>query len=92
MSTKLTLTDSEWMSLIDNSRDGLPQCCANISTLRDDLISAARSGGSVHFFNQVKTHFGWCFPDHDITPLMAKVAEQLGIKVKYADHEPEVEL
>lgn len=43
-SIPITLTDAEWMSLIDSKADGLPACCANISALRDEIIAIAREG------------------------------------------------
>jgi len=47
---KVELTDSEWMSLIDGTRDdaSLQKCCANISELRDQIITIARDGGCYH--------------------------------------------
>lgn len=39
-----TLSDEEWMSLINKEREGLPVCCANISELRDQIILIARDG------------------------------------------------
>ena len=74
---RLELTDSEWMSIIDGERDGLPMCCANISELRDSLISAARSGGETGFFTRLPMYLDWCFPEHDITPVMQKVIDQM---------------
>jgi len=43
---RITLTDAEWISLIDCADDdsGLPICCANISALRDELIGVIRNG------------------------------------------------
>jgi hypothetical protein len=83
----LTLTDSEWMSLIDGSdeREGnLGRCCANISALRDSIIGAARDGGLVHAFTieRFKMHLGWVIDGHDIAdiPALMKVCEQLGIE------------
>lgn len=84
---KITLTDTEWMDLIDGDRDGLPRCCANISALRDTLIQTARDGGRVAFFNSLRQHLSWCFPDHDVPSVtMQKVIDQLGIDLA-AEHE-----
>jgi len=47
----VSLTDSEWMSLIDKERGGLPPCCANISELRDQIILLAREGGNLPPWN-----------------------------------------
>jgi len=44
-SVQSTLTDSEWVSLINKERGGLPECCGNISELRDRVIALAREGG-----------------------------------------------
>lgn len=91
MTTKrLSLTDGEWMRLIDGERDdsALPKCCANISALRDDLIGAARNGGRVDFVSSVTRTFEWCFPDHDVPdPLIEKIADQLGVDLKKPDHD-----
>lgn len=93
---KLTLTDSEWMSLIDGSdeREGnLSRCCANVSTLRDSLISVARNGGTVHAFTieRLKKYLGWVIDAHDIAdvPALMKVCEQLGIEPLEQTHEPD---
>jgi hypothetical protein len=49
LDARIDLTDSEWMSLIDGTRDGgLQKCCANISNLRDAIIQIARDGGRYH--------------------------------------------
>lgn len=46
---KVELTDAEWMSLIDGTREsGLQKCCANISELREQVIVIARDGGRYH--------------------------------------------
>lgn len=42
----IQLTDSEWMSIIDQEdENGLPYCCANVSSLRDVVIDMARTRG-----------------------------------------------
>ncbi len=86
---QIDLTDEEWMSIISQARDGLPVCCANISELRDELISAARMNGEVVFYKSGRliSVMGWCFPDHDIPPTIAKVAEQIGWTPEYKEHE-----
>lgn len=90
---KLELTDSEWMALIDGTReDGLLTCCANVSALRDVLITAARAGGVIHRFDveRFRTRLSWVMSDHDIDqiPAMVKVREQLGAQ-GFIPHTPD---
>lgn len=78
---KVELTDSEWMELIDMTRDGLPDCCANISAFRDAIITLAREGGELHAFiahDLIKTHT-WCEEGHDMKelPIVAKLMGQV---------------
>lgn len=85
--TRITLTDAEWMSLIDGEREGgLQRCCANISELRDCLIGAARAGGDVNMFsvNRLQQTLGWVLDGHDIDgiPALVKVREQLDLQGK----------
>lgn len=92
-SLTITLTDSEWMSLIDGEReDGLQRCCANISELRDVLIGAARNGGVVHFFlvEHLQMTLGWVLDDHQIDdiPALVKIREQLDLAGKLP-HKPQ---
>ena len=47
MEAKVSLTDEEWMSLIDADRGGLERCCGNISNLSDVVIQIARDGGLI---------------------------------------------
>jgi len=80
---RLELTDTEWMSVIDANRDGLPRCCANISALRDCLISAAREGGEIHLFaiDRLRMTLGWVLKDHEIDqlPVLGKIRTQLDL-------------
>lgn len=64
---KVELTDEEWMSVISQDRDGLPSCCANISALRDAIISMARNDGEYQSFFMVQTlsPFYWATSSHD---------------------------
>ena len=50
---KSSLTDTEWISLIDIDREGLPECCPNIANLRDEVIMVARYGGDLPPWNAV---------------------------------------
>ncbi len=89
---KIKLTDSEWMDLIDGSRpDGLQKCCANISALRDCIISAARDGGEVHAFavNQFRMTLGWVVAGHDLSsiPALVKLRDQVGL-AEDPEHSP----
>jgi hypothetical protein len=84
---KIELSDSEWMSLIDGDRPGgLERCCANISELRDVLISTAREGGRVHMFQveRLRMTLGWVIDGHDIdsTAALVKVRAQLDLQGK----------
>jgi hypothetical protein len=84
---KIELSDEEWMSLIDGTREGgLAICCANVSALRDDIISAARNGGTVLIFNEelIKENMGWVDDSHDIgdIPALVKLRQQLGLEDK----------
>ncbi len=48
---KVNLTSDEWMSLIAKDGAGLPACCANVSHLRDRILTLAREGGQVDAFS-----------------------------------------
>lgn len=92
--TSVVLTDTEWMQLIDSAREdsALPGCCANISALRDVIITVARNGGVLDPFLQadVERVYGWCFPDHDLPEgdnALTKFAAQLGLTPGHG-HEP----
>ena len=50
-----TLSDTEWMALINKEREGLPICCSNISELRDQIIQIARDGAMLPPWNGI--HF-----------------------------------
>ena len=91
-SLTISLTDTEWMDLIDGSRpDGLQKCCANISSLRDCIISAARDGGEVHRFEveQFRQTLGWVVDSHEIAgiPALDKLRDQIGLR-NDPQHEP----
>ena len=80
MDEKITLTDEEWMSIIDVTRDGLPICCANISALRDEIIEVAREGGDAFFGkSNIEEKVMWVKDDHTLSPVILKICEQLGI-------------
>ncbi len=89
----ITLTDSEWMDLIDGSdnRDGnLGSCCANISALRDEIIELARNGGECYDFqlSGLKQKLGWVLDGHEIDkiPALVKLCDQLEIDYKTQEH------
>jgi hypothetical protein len=89
---KLELTDTEWMNIIVRDRDGLPPCCANISSLRDVLIHMAREDGLVDLLSapSLARSLTWCFPDHDVpSPEVEKIITQLGWE-SYNGHEKDV--
>jgi hypothetical protein len=79
----IQLTDTEWMSIIDGSRDGLPVCCANVSALRDDIISAARNGGTPLMVETIRRRADWVFPEHgEPPPAVASLLAQCGWTMK----------
>lgn len=93
---KIELTDAEWMSLIDGDRPGgLTACCANISALRDVIISAARTGGEVHAFEvaNFRRTLGWVLDGHEVDeiPALVRLREQVGAEDP-PPHEPRREL
>jgi hypothetical protein len=78
---QITLTDEEWMSVINKERDGLPPCCANVSALRDEIIGLARDDGYSFFtdHDRLRVALGWVFPDHDVpSPAVQKIIDQIG--------------
>ena len=82
---KVELTDTEWMDLIDGERpDGLQKCCANISVLRDWIISLARDGGQTNFITlqELRRTLGWVCSDHavDGIPALVKLRAQVGME------------
>lgn len=93
--TQLKLTDSEWMSLIDGSDEragNLAKCCANISHLRDCLISIARDGGEVESWNEsgLREALGWVKDSHELhgIPALIKVCAQLDMPLRDLEHAP----
>lgn len=80
-SLKIELTDAEWVSLIDQHDIGLPSCCANISALRDTIITILRDGRQIDpFFNGpefIRT-LCWVEGSHDMgdLPVINKLKEQ----------------
>lgn len=89
----IDLSDSEWMSLIDGSdkRGGLTRCCANISELRDEIMSLARNAGDGVFtmhIERFKVIYGQAADSHDLTsiPALAKLVAQLGISAEDVEH------
>ncbi len=94
---KIELTDSEWISLLDgNAEDsGLPICCANISALRDQLVSIVRDGRNSDIMkweiDDLKQKIKWVIDGHDIEglPLIKKIADQIGFDFETVEHEPQ---
>ena len=89
----ITLTDSEWVSLIDGESDdsGLSKCCANISALRDTLISICRDGRNGPIYNyrlkELMKHIKWVADGHELTPLIAKICKQIDFDPNKVEHE-----
>lgn len=87
--TDSTLTDSEWMSLINKERDGLPECCANISELRDQIIQIIRDGGKLAPWNgmQFLRAYRVCRDGHDLndetTPVLMKLVREVAESMDY---------
>lgn len=77
--TPSTLTDEEWMSLINKERDGLPECCANIGELRDQIIQIARDGATLAPWNgmQFLRAYRVARDGHEITDETAPVLMKL---------------
>lgn len=93
---KISLSDEEWMSLIDGTREGgLTVCCANISALRDEIISIARNGGTIQQWDEagLQVKINWVLDSHEIDkiPALVKFIEQTGIDTKQAPHKPQEE-
>lgn len=90
--TKVDLTDGEWMSLLDGERDGLPRCCANVSALRDVLMQVVRGGGEVDTFTMLglERAFGWFVEGHDLPEggALEKLARQVGLPLEVPDEHP----
>lgn len=89
---QLELTDSEWMSLLDGERDGLPRCCANVSALRDTLMGIVRGGCALNPFDRtlLERHFYWFLEGHDLDqegPL-AKLVAQTGLPMIAPEEHP----
>jgi hypothetical protein len=88
----LNLSDTEWVSLIDgNSYDsGLPICCANISALRDVLVSILRNGRKreIGFFDmqELRKCLKWVADDHDLSPTVKKLSDQIGFNSASEEH------
>ena len=89
---KSSLTDTEWMSLINMKREGLQDCCANISELRDQIIMIARYDGELPPWNGIffLRAYRVARDGHDIddenTPVLMKlvreVAESMGLTLE----------
>jgi len=80
---RVRLTDSEWVSLVNREREGLPGCCANVSALLDHVVSLLRNDGYCTVFDlaQLKQKASWVYPEHgEPSPAMAKLLDQLGIE------------
>lgn len=88
---QITLTDEEWMSIINRERDGLPPCCANVSALRDEIIGLATDDGHSMWagHDHLRMKLGWVFPEHDVpSPAMQRIIDQLGwVPAEIAEHE-----
>ena len=78
---QIVLSDEEWMSIINRERDGLPPCCANVSALRDEIISIARDDGYSFYtaHDSLRQRLGWVFPEHDVpSPAIQRIIDQIG--------------
>lgn len=82
----LNLTDDEWVRLIDGySEDSLLQhCCANISALRDELITMLRCGrnrsASDWELKELRDKLQWVAYGHEIAekPVFKKLIAEVG--------------
>ena len=89
---QLTLTDSEWIQLIDGESDDsqLGICCANISALRDEFVSIIRYGRhsiSDWSLSDLKQKLKWVADGHKLTPLLQKVCDQLDFDPTTVEHQ-----
>jgi hypothetical protein len=87
--TPCTLTDTEWMSLIDKEREGLQACCANISELRDQIITIAREGAMLAPWNGLAflRAYRVCRDGHEISdethPTLMKLVREVAESMDY---------
>ena len=92
---RLTLTDSEWVQLLDGESDDsqLGKCCANISSLRDWFAQIIRDGRNEPimdwYLEKLKVRLKWVADGHDLTPLLQKVCDQLQFDPSAVEHEPD---
>ncbi len=97
-SKKSELTDNEWMSLINTHGEGLPPCCGNISSLRDEIISMARDGCTLAPWNgvQILRAYRVACDGHTFTEdafpallkLLREVAESMGYTLEQVHELP----
>lgn len=76
---KITLTDEEWVSILDPDADGLPRCCGNVSALRDSYYMIMRDGRALmqwYVLSYLKT-YSHADEAHDIPPIPKKIHEQV---------------
>jgi len=90
----IVLTDTEWMDLIDKEREALPVCCANLSSLRDCIVKAARNGGRMSHFDVQQMHekLDWYLEGHSINSLLRKVCEQVNYELPVENNPTEDQL
>lgn len=92
----IKLSDSEWMEILDGVEGhGLPNCCANISALRDVFISHVRQGRNQTIrgweLTELKQKIKWVFDGHDLPLLIKKVCEQIGYDPSKDEHTKDAE-
>jgi hypothetical protein len=92
----ITLTDSEWIQLIDGDSDDteLQTCCANISALRDTFVGILRQGRARKLCSwdrgMLIQKLTWVIDGHELTPLLRKVCEQIGFDPSTVEgHDPQ---
>lgn len=77
--SKIILTDTEWMNLINPDRELAP-CCANISNLRDCITCLAASGQNVPgwLIEQLLDIYHACLDGHEMKtmPTLNKLISQ----------------
>lgn len=94
---KITLTDQEWIQLLDGNSDDseLPVCCANVSALRDVLGQVVRNGRhheiEVFTADNLRQKLKWVTDGHELTklPVLKKLAEQVGFDEASETHKPQ---
>jgi hypothetical protein len=80
---RLVLTDTQWMSIVDGTREGgLVRCCVKVESLREDLIVVAGEGGVFDegTASRLGLTLGWVVGeehDYQVPPVVDLIVAQL---------------